>query len=130
MSPYFEIDGDPREGEPKFGIPLPNAIKERKLSRGEKVVLLDSNSIYSEESGASVLVKILSSEKAKVVVETQNGNYKPGSLVDIGKPNAAWLGAAYWQEDSIGRVRRQKTFVTKRKTIFTSGLKRVEWREK
>jgi hypothetical protein len=130
MAAYYEVDGYSAHGGPKMGEPLPTVLKERRLSLGETVVLVDSHSVYSEESGGSVVVKVLSSNEAKILVKTTDANFKPGLVKDEDKPNATWFGPSFWPENSIVRVRRQKTFRVSKETIFSNGTKRVEWRLK
>jgi hypothetical protein len=117
MAPYFEIYTD--------------SSKERKLSPGDKVVLLDSKSAHKESVKASVRVKIVSDSRAKVLVKTTDSNYEPGLEKGEKVPNSVWVGPVFRPQDLDGiRLRRQKTFPVNEHTIFTTGSKMVVWREK
>lgn len=139
MAPYFEVDGNSAQGCPVNGLPLPKYFRERKLFPGEEVILLERNSIYTELSKGSVSARIVSDNTANVLVKTGNCNYIPGVVKDKEK-GTFWYGSILWpcsQETEHRtkpyfhrRIRRQKTFRTKEQTIFTSGTKRIEWREK
>lgn len=83
---------------------------------------------------ASITVKILSDEKARVSVKTRDNCFYPSSTDD--NSEGTWYGGMYEpgpdtvSHDPSKRVRRQKTLISSRKTIFTSTLKRIEWRER
>jgi len=134
MAPYFEVDGRPDQSPPVIGIPLPEIVKERKMSPGEEVILIKPHSIWSGDSGSEVLVKILSDKKAIVRVKTDDSYLEPSKYLDKDKPEALWFGGNYakkspFNPESSVRKLKQKTFKVDSKTIFTNSPKRVEWRK-
>jgi hypothetical protein len=131
MAPYYEVLG---KDISIINAPLSDVSSERKLSPGEKVVLLSASSFYNQKVKGSVVAQILSDNKAKVSITTGSRDYIPGSpILHSTEENTIWCGPIFSEcgDDNHERkaVQKENSFITRRQTIFSNGFKRVEWRK-